>query len=172
MNYHFRKSNNFGALAVACFVVFFMFSYSIPVYADEGWCGGTDTKKCCEEQGNKGSCSCVCIPGNCYCGPRLTAPGGTNSIEPDEKLKVLELKSGKIVSKKNVKNKDLPRKATAVSVKTVETKSAYGVSTKVATPLTPKGKCCAKVHTTCISCCYKKEGCTGKGDCKLCSPNR
>ena len=148
MNFHMRKSNNFGLLAVVGFVVFFIFFYSNPVSAD------------------------VCIPGNCYCGPILTAPGGTNSLEPDEKLKVVELKNGKVVSKKNVKNRDLPRKATAVSVKKVETKSAYGVSTKVAAPLTPKGKCCAKVHTTCISCCYKKEGCTGKGDCKLCSPYR
>jgi len=73
-----------------------VFAFNAPAaHAGEGWCGGTSTSTCCENLGNKGSCSCVCIPGNCYCGPRLSAGGGSSSAGMSLPVTVVDVENGR-----------------------------------------------------------------------------
>lgn len=61
-------------------LILMFFSFNLPSIsvAGEGWCGGTDTKSCCEKLGEK-RCSCACVPGNCHCGPTSLSAGGNAS---------------------------------------------------------------------------------------------
>ena len=168
--------NTLSAISLVAVVFIIFLFYSDNTFASEGWCGHTDTSKCCEDFDLKGKCSCVCIPGNCHCGPRLTAPGHSDTLSPDTKLKVVNYKDGKVVKKKTMTNKKLQGidAKQKVKAKTLETKPKT-TNTISATPkveLTPKGGCCAEVLGGCVSCCYKSNGCSGNGDWSICGSVR
>lgn len=147
--------------------------YQPSILEANGWCGHTDTKKCCKDLDLTGKCSCVCIPGNCHCGPRITSPEGSNTLEPDTKFTIKKYYNGKLLQSYKIKNSDLQKSSTNLMQSTSKVKqSTSNTSTLSTQQLIRKGNCCAKVHNTCISCCYKKEGCTGKGDCKICGSIR
>lgn len=124
--------------------------------AGEGWCGGTDTKTCCSNHGNAGACSCVCIPGNCYCGPRLSAPSGSESFSPDADLSLVEQEV--VVKRTRITKRDLDRMAGGRAAISARPGAPAGIGT---------GECCAKVGGACISWCNNPGGCTGDGDCDL-----
>lgn len=176
MRKHDFVSNSLSVISLVAVVFIIFLFYSDNAFAGEGWCGHTDTKKCCEDFDLKGKCACVCIPGNCNCGPRLTAPGQSDTLSPDTKFNVVTYKDGKVVKRKAMTNKKLQGVSAKqkVKAKTLEAKpkASNTISAKPQVQLTPKGECCAEVLGGCVSCCNKSSGCTGNGDCDVCGSVR